>query len=87
MRFPILVPRLLVLRSSFIVSFIVYRFPFLVFSCLYSGFAFLVPRSQFDTTALLSLSISTSFSPFSLSSVGFSSLSLPFLDVLTFTSC
>ena len=34
-------------------------FSFLVFSSSFSGFAFLVPRSQFDTTALLSLSIHT----------------------------
>ena len=50
-------------------SFLVFQF--LVFSYSSPGFVFLVPRSQFDTTrALLSPSIYTFFSPFSLLSVG-----------------
>src|SRR5271168_3660106 len=54
-------------------------FSFFVFSprLPFSRFSFLVPRSQFDTTALLSQSIHTFFLPFSLSSVG-SSFSLLF---------
>ena len=92
MRYSILVPRLPVLRSSFIVSFIVYRLSLSVPRFQLLVFRFRVPRSQFDTTALLSQSIYTFFSSFTLSftlpSVGSSSLSsfLP-LDVMTFTSC
>jgi hypothetical protein len=89
MRYSILVPRLPVLRSSFIVSFIVYRLSLSVPRFQLLVFRFRVPRSQFDTTALLSLSIYTFFSPFRLSSVGSSFSSLPSvpLDVMTFTSC
>jgi hypothetical protein len=67
--FLVVSPRLPISCFSFLVScFLVFQF--LVFSYLSPGFAFLVPCSRFNTTALLSLSIYTFFSPFSLSSVG-----------------
>src|SRR5271155_375197 len=52
-------------------------FSFFVFSSSFRFvvFQFRVPRSQFDTTSLLSQSIYTFFSPLSLSSVGSSSSS------------
>jgi hypothetical protein len=59
------------------------------YSILVSRSSFSIPRLPVSRSAFVVLSSISFLSSFSLSSVGFLSLSLslPFLDVLTFTSC